>query len=81
MIDRKTNRKRKSKMGRPRELGEERQAVTYAVRFPADVAARIEASAAEAGTTASDVIRSLVGKALRHDVRVTPYRQRATRSR
>jgi hypothetical protein len=80
MIERKTIRKRKGKMGRPAELGVERQAVTYAVRFPADVAARIEASAEEEGTTASDVIRRLVGKALRHDVRVMAYRRRASRS-
>jgi hypothetical protein len=38
------------------------------VRFPADVSARIEATAAEQNTTASEVIRNLVGKALRHDV-------------
>jgi uncharacterized UPF0146 family protein len=72
MTERKTNRKRK--MGRPAKL--EDQAVTYSVRFPADVAARIEASAAEAGTTASDIIRRLVGNALRHDVRVMNYRRR-----
>jgi hypothetical protein len=72
MTERKTNRKRK--MGRPPKLDD--QAVTYSVRFPADVAARIEASAAEEGVTSSDVIRRLVGKALRHDVRVMTYRRR-----
>jgi hypothetical protein len=75
MTERKTNRKRK--MGRPAKLDD--QAITYSVRFPADVSARIEARAAEEGTTTSEVIRNLVGKALRHDVRVTPYRRRDTK--
>jgi predicted DNA-binding protein len=59
----------------------EKEVVTYAVRFPADVAARIEANAEEEGTTTSDVIHRLVGKALRHDVRVMAYHRRAGRSR
>jgi uncharacterized UPF0146 family protein len=65
--------KEKHPGGRPVTL--KSQAVIYCVRLPADVAARIEAIAKEQGKGVSNVIRDLIGKALRRTVRVKPYRR------